>query len=279
MFKFEEIPSVGNFLVIDTNILIDTTIKFINQNNIENLYINSVLGYNLSDIKAFSDVKGIKKVLIVAYSINLEGIEKFNNLEYLHCSCDITTTIDLSVFKKLKELSLTWSPKIQNIETLETLEHLSLRKFNGNIKIIQKLVGLKRLLLFEAYSFENLDFIKRLLKLNFFLIDRGRKLNDISGLISISSTLEELQISKCKKIDYKNTLHELISLKKLMISESANLPNLSFISRLKKLNFFSFVDTKVVDGNLSILKDIEYVGFLNKRHYTHKNVDGKLVEK
>ena len=98
-------------------------------------------------------------------------------------------------------------------------------------------------------------------------------------MIDLSNTLEVLEITNCKKIKYEDVLFKMITLHKLILTASADLPDLSFISNLEKLKLFSFVDTNVLDGDLHILKDIEFVGFFNKRHYTHKNVDGKLVER
>lgn len=279
MFKFENMLSDGNFLVIDTAIPTDKTINFINQNNIENIYINRSLGYNLLNIKPFSNLSGIKKLIVVGGEMNLQGIERFKGLEFLQCSCDITTEIDLSKFENLKELRITWFKQLKKLESLKKLEVLSLRNFKGSVEIIQELTSLQKLELPQSYVLKDLDFVKPLLKLKYFLISYGKVLQDISGLIDLSNTLEVLEITNCKKIKYEGLFLKMKNLCKIMLTSSADLPNLSFISSLENLKFFSFVNTNVIDGDLTMLEGLEYVGFLNKRHYTHKKVDGKLVKK
>ena len=75
MFKFKKTISDGNFLLIDSAIPTDKTINFIKQNNIENIYFNRGLGYKRSNIKSYCNLSGIKKLIVVGYEMNLQGIE------------------------------------------------------------------------------------------------------------------------------------------------------------------------------------------------------------
>jgi hypothetical protein len=45
--------------------------------------------------------------------------------------------------------------------------------------------------------------------------------------------------------------------------------------KMLNLEFISFVGTNILDGNLHWCKGIGYVGFENKRHYSHKFKDFK----
>ena len=47
--------------------------------------------------------------------------------------------------------------------------------------------------------------------------------------------------------------------------------SLAFVKELPHLEFISFWDTNVLDGNIKYCEGINYVGFDNKRHYTHKS--------
>ena len=62
----------------------------------------------------------------------------------------------------------------------------------------------------------------------------------------------------------------LTDLETLILSGCGNIQNLQFIKELPKLKHFSFVDSTIVDGNLEPCVGIDFVGFNNKRHYSHK---------
>lgn len=80
---------------------------------------------------------------------------------------------------------------------------------------------------------------------------------------------------------------ELLSLKKLSVlclNNCGAISDLSFLKYFPKLIDFRFVDTNILDGNLTPIIEhptIRTVGFLNKRHYNLKDdqVDCKLASK
>ncbi|MGN1215655.1 MAG: hypothetical protein ACI4TJ_05355, partial [Candidatus Cryptobacteroides sp.] len=55
--------------------------------------------------------------------------------------------------------------------------------------------------------------------------------------------------------------------------------NLSFTKEMKKLDFFSFYGTEVIDNDLSPLLEIPAVSFKNKKEYNYSFRDFKLVKK
>ena len=56
----------------------------------------------------------------------------------------------------------------------------------------------------------------------------------------------------------------------LRISRCAPIPNLNFIEKMSSLKNMSFVETNVIDGNLYPCERLDFAGFDNKRHYTHR---------
>ena len=45
---------------------------------------------------------------------------------------------------------------------------------------------------------------------------------------------------------------------------------ISFIRKMKNLKFFSFVKTNIKDGDITPCLGLEYAGFDDKRHYSHR---------
>ena len=90
------------------------------------------------------------------------------------------------------------------------------------------------------------------------------------GIRYLVVNLEEIQIEKCKKIGDFEVLGKVKSLKKIILSESGEIKTLSFVKELNRIEFISFWGTNVLDGNINYCEGINYVGFDNKKHYTHK---------
>jgi hypothetical protein len=112
--------------------------------------------------------------------------------------------------------------------------------------------------------------IERFRNLKKLQVVSASKLEAIAPLCVLSNSLEEIQIEKCKKINDYETLATLKSLRKIILSESGEIKSLAFVTDLNNLEFISFWGTNVLDGNIKYCEGINYVGFDNKRHYTHK---------
>ena len=97
------------------------------------------------------------------------------------------------------------------------------------------------------------------------------KLTDIDELIHLKK-LKVLSFEACKNVDF-TSISKIKNLEKLLMINCGELPSLQFIEDLPKLKFLVFNKTNVVDGDLSYCERLEYVGFDNKRHYTHKMSD------
>jgi len=96
------------------------------------------------------------------------------------------------------------------------------------------------------------------------------------GLSDMKNHIEWLHINTSRKFSPKKELFELRNLKVLCLNASGPLDNLRFLSQMPNLLDFRFVDTKIVDGDLTpILEHPSLVnaGFLDKRHYNIKSRD------
>jgi hypothetical protein len=104
------------------------------------------------------------------------------------------------------------------------------------------------------------------------------------GLSKLSKSLQYLHINQSKKIAFADELLSLKKLRVLCLNACGSIDNLSFLKHFPNLIDFRFVDTNVLDGNLTPIIEhptIRTVGFLNKRHYNLKDdqVDRELALK
>ncbi|MEN6474599.1 MAG: hypothetical protein ABFD81_11345 [Syntrophaceae bacterium] len=96
------------------------------------------------------------------------------------------------------------------------------------------------------------------------------KLNSDEGLSELREEIEWLHINQSKKFSPSNELLSLKRLKVLCLNNCAPLENLKFLSEFPELVDFRFVNTNVIDGDLTPLFEhptLLTIGFLNKRHY------------
>lgn len=125
-------------------------------------------------------------------------------------------------------------------------------------------------------NFEGIGQFKELKRLE---LHYCTKLSSDTGLVEVSDTLEHLYINNCKKLVPSDELLKLKNLRYLRLNSCGNLENLSFLHKLPHLIDFRFVDTNVLDGDLTPILEhptIQSVGYLNKRHYNIK--DNKMDE-
>lgn len=102
------------------------------------------------------------------------------------------------------------------------------------------------------------------------------KLESDTGLSEIGDHLEWLHVNTSRKFSPKNDLFKLRHLKVLCLNGCAPLENLRFLERMPNLLDFRFVDTNVLDGDLTPLMNhpsLVNAGFLDKRHYNLKSAD------
>lgn len=104
------------------------------------------------------------------------------------------------------------------------------------------------------------------------------KLESDEGLSELTDEIEWLHIDQSKKFSPSDELLRLKKLKVLCLNRCAPLENLNLLSHFPDLVDFRFVDTDVINGDLTPLfkhPTLLNVGFLNKRHYnrTEKEAD------
>ncbi|ULO08485.1 hypothetical protein H1230_06660 [Paenibacillus sp. 19GGS1-52] len=174
--------------------------------------------------------------------------------------------------------------KITEITHLD-LEYLILWHYKhsklGNFANIPE--GLRYLEL-NSSNIQNFIGLERLGKLNRMELHYCTKLQNDDGLSKVANTLEYLHINQSKKFVPTKELFSLKNLRVLCLNSCGDLESLKFLNEFPNLIDFRFVNTNVIDGDLSPIIEhptIRTVGFLNKRHYniSEKEMDTKLSEK
>ncbi|WP_226529031.1 hypothetical protein [Metabacillus niabensis] len=172
-----------------------------------------------------------------------------------------------------------------NERQLENIQYLTLWHHKKNKR--GNFVGFPENLLYLELSWSNIkDFlgIDKMNKIKRLELHYCTKLENDFGLSGLADTLEHLRIDQSKKFAPSEELFSLKNLRVLALNSCGNLENLHFLNQFPKLIDFRFVDTNVLDGDLSPILDhptIRSVSFLNKRHYNIKEdmIDSMLKDK
>ena len=251
---------------------IDEGIAYIKKHNIRYVGINSFIGYKASDISFLRELRDfVEGITVPEAHFDISVLNELHRLVFLGFADDRKTIIDLSNFPNLTTLACDFSRRLLSLEACERLQNLTLTGFKPRDKTLNEippLSSLNRLALFVT-NITSLVGIGQFPVLEELALYKARQLSDISALREVRATLKNLEFDSCKQIGNYEALSEVTALKKLIIVNSGPIQSLSFVKTLEGLEFLSFVGTSVIDGDLSPLIGLNYVGFENKRHYSH----------
>lgn len=271
-FSFINNGDWGQFLSVSSKNL-NKTISYIKQNNIRNFELNYYNEYKLNDISLLYEIaESVEGLIVIGENISLKGIENFHNLRMLNITDEYSFPIDFSIFTNLERCSILWHKNINNLSACKKLRELIIKKLRlsgTGRNILYETDDIEHLTLIQC-RIENLDFLKTYMKLKSLELYYISTLRNIDRLSYCSRFLEKLVLDHCKNIQVYNSIKSLEQLEYLMLNDNTEIKSLAFIKGLKNLKHLSFVGTNVLDGDISICKAINYVGFDNKRHYSHK---------
>lgn len=259
-------------LFIDSSRL-DDCISYLYEHDLKKISINPYQGYELNDLEFLSRLEDhIQGISVLENIYDYGPVNRLHKLKSLGIIDNKRDKVDLSNFPELENLACDYSKRLLSLESCEQLQDLTLTGFKSPDKTLKELPQLSSLATLSLFvsnitSFVGIGKFPSLKELSIYRLPR---LEDISALTDVSSTLTRIEFDMCKRIGNYDILANLKSLERLIISNSAEIPSLSFIKRMPKLDFLSFVGTNVLDGDLSPTIGLSYVGFLNKRHYSHK---------
>jgi hypothetical protein len=270
-FKFEKVGNRILNLLVESNRM-EETISYVNKKSISGISLNCRYGYFLRDTDFLKDISSVvEKINIVDDTIDLSGLIFCANLKELFVGGNNKSPIDFACFKKLEYCNVFWHKGLVNLSECLSLKELYIRKYRVFGKLNSGFPCPKNIevLGLTQANIDNVDFIKDLKYVRRIELNYIRSKFCINGLAFARNSIQELVIDHCKNFDSYEVIGGLHELRYLSIFSSKDIITLSFLKLLKRLEHFSFVDTCVIDGDLSNAIGIKYVGFLDKKHYSH----------
>jgi len=250
---------------------IEECMKYYREMKIDSLCVNPVRGYRVNNLEFLRDyVEDIKELTIVApwaFQFDLSPVLTLSNLQSLTLSD--TEPLPLNEFPQLKKFYGYWHKEL-NLDGCEKLELLSLSRYKSKTKDMTEFPELPSLIDLELVqttltSFAGISRLQRLRRLELAYLTKLETLDDVLDLPG----LQVLDVLTCKKIKNAANIRALKKLRTFKLNDCGEIPTLNFINDMPALEEFRFVDTNVLDGDLTPLLKLKWVGFLNKKHYSH----------
>lgn len=222
---------------------------------------------NLSDLR-YLEVVNQKRV-------NTRPLDGLSNLRGLRLETP-GTGIDFSCFPELEVFVGDWHLDNSNVHCCEELRQLRVWHFNPRSLDLSDIANTTRLewLQLAQTGIASLAGLETLEDLRYVEVAYAPQLESLDVLKSDRNEIRELSFAKAKKIAFYEPIASMRHLRRLKLSDCASMPDLKWIKGMNQLDFFSFVETNVEDGNLSPLLQLpklRYVGTSNKKHYNYKS--------
>lgn len=225
------------------------------------------------DISFLDDLKDyLEGLLIDADGYRYDVINKLHNLKIIGAEDNGKDVIDFSNFPNLEECREFYFNKRQiNIDSCKKLKSLRALKYkskSGDLSELPFIPSLEvlKLLYVNAISLKGIERFSYVKAISLY---RAHKLESLDDLVSLSDVLEEIELEgKTKIFDY-HALGKLRVVKRLFLNNVGDIKDLSFLETMPSLKHFAFMDSNVVDGDLSYCKKVNgWVAFTNKKHYS-----------
>lgn len=274
-FQIFKGPS-GDNIHVEANRL-DQYIEYINKKGLKDITIHFDWGYGRKqDIDFIRKCPNIEQLSIITPFIkDFSPLYELKYLKWLSLDEIKNTTVDLARIPSLKELYINRHKNIINLAECKKLEKLHTTFYNPSNQNLEELANLQKLTWLHIYrsninSLKGLVNLKHLTHLFFYGLPN---LHCIDELEKLSDNLLVLILEGCKRIENFEYLANLKNLKVLKINNCGHIPSIKFLKQMPNLKAFTFVESTVVDGDLSPCIGLEYVGFFDKRYYSHKSKD------
>jgi hypothetical protein len=228
--------------------------------------------YVSKDLSPLFEIKDFIEGLMLDENLEYSKLSSFKYLKFLSIPDNKKDIIDLSNFPELETLAFDFSDRLKGLDNTKKLKSVTINNYKSKNKNLSSLPSLPFLEHFNLVkpninSLHGIEKFTNLKRLEIYGASKLEIIGDISKLIMV----EQISIEKSKNIRDFEALKHLPNLKKLMLTESGKVNSLSFVKKLHKLEFISFWGSNILDGNITYCEDINYVGFDNKKHYTHKS--------
>jgi hypothetical protein len=250
------------------------SVELINRKKFKNVAIGGQ--YELTEIEFLKECPSIENLTLNSDEVkDFRGLAYLENVKILSLDIDNKSKIDLGNMVSLQGIYGKLPANTNGLSKLKNLRSLRLWNFKSSTKSLLELAKAESLeeLILTQTQIQSLQGIGNLKKLKKLELNSLRTLVDIADLKGVNNTLEILTIESCKKIEDYSPIASLQSLKKLELIACGAIKSIDFIKELSNLELFAFVETNVLDGNLSYCEGIESIYFNEKKHYSHSHKD------
>jgi hypothetical protein len=273
--QYRQVHGKAKFYFYLNSDTLEEDIKWITENNIENIRLSQYDGYTLKTIEPVFRIKHVRALAIFIEGADLSALHELQELEDLVIG-ELNVHIDLSGLHHLKSLYLLYHKKIKGLDTLNNLERLILVKCDislfkeGLFRSWQKLIELTLLSPKLPGDFSFLKHQKRLKELE---IDHSRSTFEVGALQYLKDSLEVLRISNCKRMaGIYELLPKLQRLKSFTLTDSLVLNDSRFADMMPNLEILAVLGSSYFEnGDIKNLERLKHVGIDDKKHYNLKS--------
>ncbi|HTC64787.1 MAG TPA: hypothetical protein VK709_18240 [Candidatus Saccharimonadales bacterium] len=255
---------------------IDACMEYAFRNDL-GIAIAPLTGFKSTDLSFLSRYPSIEHLTIIdSEKIDVSAVSSLKELGYLRILGRTKQPIDLSSFPVLRDLQVQWWSGLRFGETLPSLRVLTLSHYkpsSSDLTALPAIPHLERLHLVQCrkLALTGIDRFSRIKKLS---VSYFPGLTDISPLAAFESgDMESLEFQNCPNIANHNAVKVIWSLKRLAFNRCGEIPSLAFLNELPALESFSFVDTNIIDGDLTSCLRLRFAGFFDKRHYNYRRAE------
>lgn len=245
---------------------LDDCIARFNRGDIDGIGITEAVKFGSTDLSFITecrDPRGLVLPYAKRYDISL--IHTLRSLRLL-CVSDSRAPLDCQQFPLLEDLSIEWHKRITLPADGAPLKYLDMAKYKGctDLSILAEYPNLSELHLVQG-SLRSLDGAERFTSLTRVDLAYMPKLASVGALRHLP--VEFLSIQNCPNIEDLAALAQCPRLRALRLNTCGTLPSLKFLNDFPRLEEFRFVDTNVLDGDLTPLLRLKSIGSMSKRHY------------
>jgi hypothetical protein len=238
--------------------------------HIEGVGLSPHKGFKLAHLGFLSDYPDVIGVALpYSEKIDIGGLAALRNLRYLSIAGN-RQELDLGAFKNVEELRIDCHAKLRMPPRLASVRELLLRGYKADGKDLSRLPECPKLTRIELVqgNVEDLEGIQRFSAIESAEFSYLKALKEIAALKYLRN-LTDLRFATCKRVADYSTTRNMRELRALRIIDCGEVPSISFLNEIPKLEEFRFVKTKVMDGDMSALLRLKKVGFLPSKKYTH----------
>ena len=245
-------------------------VDYINKKQVRSLVLTPAL-YKPEQLDFLREVPGVQGLYLQKNFADLSPLYGLKGLRVLRLQ-DVGSAFDLAAFPELEVLSYNYSKFVQQVNACKKLFWLWVNSYKkDNLEEFRDLLNMQYLNLYQA-SIVSLKGIEKLEKLKEIKIDGARKLESLEGLTEAHRQLEVLDIWSATRLTRYDAIAGLPALKQLELRKTGETGSIRFLDHLPGLAKVT-LGFKVGDGDMSVLRKVKEVGFIDFPHYNHKMKD------